>query len=172
MNNKYYHKPKLDIDKTVATFPGSHIIGDVKIGENSSVWYNAVIRGDRGPIVIGKNSNVQDNCVIHCNDNLITYLRDNVSVGHGAILHGCQIENNVLIGMNATVLDGAKIGKDSVVGAGALVTGGKEYPEKSLILGVPGKIIKKLNSEEIAKIKENALIYAELAKEKHVSKSS
>ena len=172
MTSKGLKDMKLDIDKTVATFPGSHIIGDVKIGKNSSVWYNAVIRGDRGPIVIGKNSNIQDNCVIHCADNLLTSLGDNVSIGHGAILHGCQIEDNVLIGMNATVLDGAKIGKNSVVGAGALVTGGKEFPENSLILGVPGKVVKQLTPEEAEKIKKNALIYVELAKQKYVSKSS
>lgn len=171
MNNKDY-KPKLDIDKSVATFPGSHIIGDVKIGENSSVWYNAVIRGDRGPIFIGKNSNIQDNCVIHCADNLATVLGNNVSVGHGAILHGCEIGENVLIGMNATVLNGAKIAKDSIVGAGALVTEGKEFPEKSLILGVPGKLVRQLEVNEIEKIKENALVYVELSKENHISKSS
>lgn len=171
MNSKDYN-PKLDIDKTVATLPGSHIVGDVKIGENSSVWYNAVIRGDRGPIVIGKNSNIQDNCVIHCADNLTTALGDNVSVGHGAILHGCEIGENVLIGMNATVLNGAKIAKNSVVGAGALVTEGKEFPEKSLILGVPGKLVRKLSLNEIEKIKENALVYVDLAKENHISKSS
>ena len=164
MNYKDFNSLKLDIDKTVARFPGSHIIGDVKIGENSSVWYNAVIRGDRGPIVIGKNSNVQDNCVIHCADDLITSLGDNVSIGHGAILHGCEIHDNVVIGMNATVLNGAIIGKDSVVGAGALVTERKEFPEKSLIVGIPGKLVKQLSFEEVEKIKENALIYVELAK--------
>ncbi|MCL2157253.1 MAG: gamma carbonic anhydrase family protein [Methanobrevibacter sp.] len=163
MSYKDFNSFKQNIDKTVAMFPGSQIIGDVKIGKNSSVWYNAVIRGDRGPIVIGKNSNVQDNCVIHCNDELLTALGDNVSIGHGAILHGCQIQDNVIIGMNATVLDGAKIGKNSVVGAGALVTGGKEFPENSLIIGVPGKVVKELNSEEIEKIEKNALIYVELA---------
>jgi len=164
MSYKDFNHLKLDIDKTVAVFPGSQIIGDVKIGENSSVWYNAVIRGDRGPIVIGKNSNVQDNCVIHCADEVITSLGDNVSIGHGAILHGCQIMDNVVIGMNATVLNYAKIGKDSVVGAGALVTEGKEFPERSLIVGIPGKVVKELSSEEVEKIKENAEIYVELSK--------
>jgi len=163
MNYKDFNILKQDIDKTVAKFPGSHIVGDVKIGENSSVWYNAVIRGDRGPIVIGKNSNVQDNCVIHCADNITTSLGNNVSIGHGAILHGCQIKDNVIIGMNATVLNEAKIAKDSVVGAGALVTEGKEFPERSLIIGVPGKVVRQLSSEEVEKIKENALIYVELA---------
>ena len=171
MDDKDFDSPKWDIDKTVVTFPGSHIIGDVKIGENSSVWYNAVIRGDRGPIIIGKNSNIQDNCVIHCADDLTTALGDNVSVGHGAILHGCEIEDNVLIGMNATVLNGAKIGKGSVVGAGALVTERKEFPEGSLILGVPGKLVRQLSLEEMEKIKINALVYVKLSKENHASRS-
>ncbi len=172
MGIKELNSLKWDIHESVTTFPGSHIIGDVKIGENSSVWYNAVIRGDRSAIVIGKNSNIQDNCVIHCADNLTTILGDNVSVGHGAILHGCEIGDNVLIGMNATVLNGAKIGKGSIIGAGALVTEGKEFPDESLILGVPGKLIRQLNSEEVDQIKKNALIYVDLAKENNASKSS
>ncbi|MDR3062576.1 MAG: gamma carbonic anhydrase family protein, partial [Methanobrevibacter sp.] len=107
------------IDNSAKIFPGAHIIGDVDIGENSSVWYNAVVRGDRGKIIIGKNSNVQDNCVLHGSLDMDTVINDNVSIGHGAIVHGCLIEDNVLIGMNATVLNNAKISKNSIVGAGA-----------------------------------------------------
>jgi carbonic anhydrase/acetyltransferase-like protein (isoleucine patch superfamily) len=154
-------KPK--IHDSVKLFPGCHVIGDVTIGENSAVWYNAVIRGDRGPIVIGKNSNVQDNCVIHCSDTLTTTLGDYVSIGHGAIVHGCQIANNVIIGMNATILNDAMIGNDSLVGAGSVVTEGKEFPDRSLIIGSPGKLIRELNNEEVEKLKKNALIYVELA---------
>ncbi|MCL2688008.1 MAG: gamma carbonic anhydrase family protein [Methanobrevibacter sp.] len=163
MNIQEYNNLKPNLDKSVITFPGAHIIGDVKIGENSSVWYNAVIRGDRGPIVIGKNSNVQDNCVIHCSDTITTTLGDNVSIGHGAIIHGCEIGNNVIIGMNATVLNNAKIGNDSLVGAGAIVTEGKEFPDKSLIIGTPAKAVRELSSKEIAKIKLNAQVYVSLA---------
>lgn len=166
------NKMKPSIDKSVHTFPGSHIIGNVKIGENSSVWYNAVIRGDRGSITIGKNSNIQDNCVIHGSEPLNTKLGDNVSIGHGAIIHGCEIGENVLVGMNATILNGAKIGKNSIVGAGALITERKEFPEGSLIIGVPGKLTRKLKIEEINKIKANALIYVDLAKEEHFSISN
>lgn len=153
------------LHKSVRTFEGSHIIGDVKIGENSSVWYNAVIRGDKGPIIIGKSTNIQDNCVIHCSDTLTTTLKDFVSVGHGAIIHGCEIGENVIIGMNATILNDSKIGNDSIIGAGSVVTEGKEFPDKSLILGVPGRVLRQLTSDEINKIKLNALNYVELMKD-------
>ncbi|MBZ9570090.1 gamma carbonic anhydrase family protein [Methanobrevibacter sp. TMH8] len=166
-NNSKGIKP--NIDDSVKLFKGSHIIGDVTIGEESSVWYNAVIRGDRGPIVIGKNSNVQDNCIIHCSDTLTTTLGDYVSIGHGAIVHGCQIGENVIIGMNSTILNDAKIGNDSLVGAGSVVTQGKEFPDKSLILGTPAKLIRELTDEEVEKLKVNALIYVELAKEHQFS---
>ena len=153
------------IHDTVKIFPGAHVVGDVDIGENSSVWYNAVIRGDRGPIVIGKNSNVQDNCVIHCSDTLTTKLGDYVSIGHGAIIHGCQIGENVIIGMNATILNDAIIGNDSLVGAGSVVTEGKKFPDRSLIVGTPGKLIRELTDEEVEKLKWNALVYVDLANE-------
>ena len=153
------------IHDTVKILPGAHVVGDVKIDENSSVWYNAVIRGDRGPIVIGKNSNIQDNCVIHCSDTLTTKLGDYVSVGHGAIIHGCEIGENVVIGMNATILNDAKIANDSIVAAGSVVTEGKEFPEKSLILGTPAKLIRELSDDEVKKLKLNALIYVKLANE-------
>lgn len=160
---------KPNIDSSTKLFKGSHIIGDVSIGEKSSVWYNAVIRGDRGSIVIGKNSNVQDNCVIHCSDTLTTTLGDYVSIGHGAIVHGCQIGENVIIGMNSTILNNAKIGNDSIVGASSVVTEGKEFPDRSLILGTPAKLIRKLTDEEVEKLKLNALIYVELANESQSS---
>lgn len=167
INNPNNLKPK--IDDSVKLFKGSHVIGDVTIGENSSVWYNAVIRGDRGPIVIGKNSNVQDNCVLHCSDTLTTTLGDYVSVGHGAIIHGCQIGENVIVGMNATILNDARIGDDSIIGAGSVVTEGKEFPNRSLILGTPGKLIRELSDEEVEKLKLNALVYVELANEPQFS---
>ncbi|MDR3222841.1 MAG: gamma carbonic anhydrase family protein [Methanobrevibacter sp.] len=154
----------MKVDGSAKIFPGTHIIGDVEIDENVSVWYNAVVRGDCGKIKIGKNSNVQDNCVLHSTKGFSIDIHDNVSIGHGAILHGCEIQGNVIIGMNATVLNGSKIGKDSIVGAGALVTEHKEFPGKSLILGSPAKVVRELNSEEIESITENANTYLNLAK--------
>ena len=143
--------------------PGAKVIGDVKIGKKSSVWYNAVIRGDLAPIKIGSYSNIQDNCVIHVTDKHGVKIGDYVSVGHGAILHGCKIKDNVLIGMNATVLNAAVINENSIVGAGAVVTQNKEFPPGSLILGVPAKVVRELTKKEIKSIKENAIKYYELA---------
>lgn len=157
------HNPH--IHSTAKIFPGAHVLGSVKLGENVSVWYNAVLRGDRSPIIIGNNSNIQDNCVIHSSKGYVVELGKNVSVGHAAVLHGCKVEDNVLIGMNATILNGAKIGKNSIIGAGALISENKEFPENSLILGLPAKVVKPLNKEQITSIKENALRYVELAED-------
>ena len=144
---------------------GAQVIGDVELGENVSVWHGAVIRGDVASIKIGNNSNVQDNCVVHCSKDFPTVIKDNVSVGHGAVVHGCILEDNVLIGMNATVLNGARIGKNSIVGAGAVVSEGKEFPENSLILGVPARVIKQLTPEQVNHIQENADNYVKLSKQ-------
>lgn len=152
------------VDKSVKTFEGSKIIGNVKIDAESSIWYNAVLRGDIESITIGKYSNVQDNCVVHSSKNYPVELGDHVTVGHAAVLHGCKIEDNCLIGMNATVLNGAKIMKNCIVGAGALVTEGKEFEEGSLILGAPARAVRKLTDEEIEGIKDHAVRYAKLAK--------
>lgn len=147
------------IHRTVKLFSGAKIVGDVKIGQNSSVWYNAVIRGDMGGIRIGESSNIQDNCVVHSP----AELGDFVTVGHSAVVHACTVEDNCIIGINSTLLDGALIRKNSIVGAGALVTAGKEFPEASLILGVPARAVRQLGREEISRIRDNALRYQELA---------
>lgn len=153
-----------EIHSTVQIFPGSHIIGNVIIGKNSSIWYNAVLRGDIETIVIKKCSNIQDNCVVHSSKNYPIKLGNYVSVGHAAVLHGCELENNVLVGMNATVLNGARIGENSIVGAGALVTENKKFPPGSLVMGLPAKVVRSLNSEEQQSIKDNALRYVNLSK--------
>ena len=149
---------------SVIICPGAQVLGDVDLGEDVSVWHGAVIRGDIAPISIGKNSNVQDNCVIHCSDDFPVTIKDNVSIGHGAVIHGCTLDDNVLIGMNATVLNGAHINKNCIVGAGAVVSEGKEFPEGSLILGVPAKVVKELTPEQIDHIQENADKYCEISK--------
>lgn len=152
------------VDKSVKTFEGSKIIGNVKIDAESSIWYNAVLRGDIESITIGKYSNIQDNCVVHSSKNFPVKLGDYVTVGHAAVLHGCEIEDNCLIGMNSTVLNGAKVMKNCIVGAGAVVTEGKKFEEGSLILGTPARAVRKLTDEEIENIKDHAVRYAELAK--------
>ena len=152
------------VDKSVKTFEGSKIIGNVKIDAESSIWYNAVLRGDIEAINIGKYSNVQDNCVVHSSKDYPVKLGDYVTVGHAAVLHGCEIKDNCLIGMNSTVLNGVKIMKNCIVGAGAVVTEGKEFDEGSLILGTPARAVRKLTDEEIDDIKDHAVRYAKLAK--------
>ncbi len=154
------------VHESVKIFEGAKIIKNVEIDEDSSVWYNAVIRGDMSSITIGKCSNIQDNCVIHSSYNFPVILGDYVSVGHAAVLHGCKIGDNSLIGINSTILNGAKIGKNSIVGAGAVVTEGKEFQDESLILGVPAKAVRKLKEEEIERVKENALRYKRVAQSK------
>ena len=154
------------INPSVKILKGAQILGNVNIGRKSSIWYNAVIRGDIENIDIGKFSNVQDNCVLHTSKDFPLKIGSYVSVGHSAVLHGTTINDNCLIGMNATLLNGSVIGKNSVVGAGAVVTEGKKFPDGSLILGMPARMIRNLESHEIQKIKDNALRYAQLA-DKH-----
>lgn len=142
---------------------GAKVIGDVEIGENSSVWYNAVIRGDSNPIAVGKNTNVQDNAVLHVSHSHGLTIGDFVTIGHGAIVHGCTIGNRVLIGMGAIVLDGAIIEDDCIIGAGALVTQNKVISAGSLCLGSPAKVMRKLTEEEKRSIIENANEYVKEA---------
>jgi len=152
------------VHPTVQKFPGCHIIGNVTIGQNSSIWYNAVLRGDIEPIKVGEFSNIQDNCVVHSTQNYPVELGNYVSVGHAAVLHGCKLGDCVLVGMNSTVLNGAEIGKNSIIGAGAVVTEGKKFPPGSLIIGLPAKAVRSLSEEQIKSIKDNAVRYVELSK--------
>jgi gamma-carbonic anhydrase len=129
------------------------VIGRVTLGEESSVWYNATLRGDINEIKIGPRSNVQDNAVIHLADNYGCYVGELVTVGHSAILHACTVKDEVLVGMGAIILDGAEIGERSIIGAGALVTGGTIIPPGSLVLGSPAKVVRTLSPEEQSKVK-------------------
>lgn len=139
------------------------LIGDVTVGENVSIWYGAVVRGDTSPITLGDGCNVQDNCVVHGSEGYPVYIGAGVTIGHGAIIHGCTIRDDCLIGMGAVVLNGADIGSNSVVGAGALVTERKEIAPYSLVVGVPGKVVKTYEGEDAAKvektIRDNAAVY-------------
>lgn len=157
------------IDKTVFEAPGSAIVGDVTIGPDCGVWYNAVIRGDENSVTIGARSNIQDCAVIHVDTNYPVEIGDDVTIGHGAIVHGCQVGDNTIIGMGAIILNGAKIGRDCVIGAGALVTQGTEIPDGSIAFGNPAKIIRDTKPEEIAANKKNAELYVELAREGRTS---
>ena len=137
------------------------VVGDVILGENASIWYGAVLRGDRGTITIGDGTNVQDNCVIHEK----TTIGKNCTIGHGAIVHGCTMGDESMIGMGAIVLTGAKIGRNCLIGAGAVVTGKMDAPDGSMILGSPAKIVKEVSPEMIAEIEKDAAIYVQLARE-------
>ena len=144
--------------------PGASVYGDVIIGKDCSIWFHAVVRGERAPIMIGEGSNIQDNCTIHLDPGNKVTIGDYVTIGHGAIVHGCTIGNNVLIGMGAIVLDGAVVEDNCIIGAGALVTQNKVMPEGSLVLGNPAKMVRVLSEEEKASIVKNAKEYVDEAK--------
>ncbi|HEC80050.1 MAG TPA: gamma carbonic anhydrase family protein [Firmicutes bacterium] len=143
--------------------PSAEIIGEVEIGDFDSIWFGAVLRGDIEPIKIGRFTNIQDNTVIHIDHDMPAILGEYITVGHNAILHGCEIADRCLIGMGAIVLSGAKIGRGSIVGAGSVVPERREIPELSLVLGIPGKVVKKLPEDTLKKNEEWALGYWELA---------
>jgi len=144
-------RPKLG--KNVFIAKTATVIGDVTLGAHSSVWYGAVLRGDINRIVVGHHSNIQDNAVLHLADKLACILGNWVTVGHGAIVHACTVRDEVLIGMGAVILDGAVIGKQSIIGAKALVTQGTKIPPGSLVLGAPAKVMRKLSPEDRASLK-------------------
>ncbi len=152
------------IDRSSFIASSSVIIGDVTIGKNCGIYPYAVIRGDQNSIEIGDGSNVQDCCVIHVNNKNPVKIGKNVSIGHLAMIHGATINDECLIGINATVLNGAKIGSGSVIGANALVTEGMDVPKNSLVLGVPGKVIKQ-DEGLLEMIRSNAETYKKLSQE-------
>ena len=143
-------------------FPGAVVVGDVTVGEHCSIWYNAVIRADEDAIVIGDESNVQDNAVLHVTTSLPLTIGRGVTVGHGAILHSCTVGDNSLIGMGATVLDGAVVGKNCIVAAGAVVTPRTVIPDGSMVMGAPAKVKRELTPDEIQSNRDNAQVYVEL----------
>ena len=153
------------IHPTAFTAANATVIGDVTLGEESSVWFQCVLRADIHRIVIGPRSNIQDGAVVHLADDFGTEVGQLVTVGHKAILHACKIADEVLVGMGAIVLDGAEIGARSIVGAGAIVTGGKVFPPGSLILGTPAKVVRTLTLEEQSGIRTWADRYVTLSRE-------
>ena len=153
--------PEISPDAFVA--PSADIIGRVKIAADASVWFGAVIRGDEAPISIGEGSNVQDNAVLHCDHQSPMNIGHNVTVGHGAIVHGATIGDNVLIGMGAVILNGAKIGDNCIVGAGAVVKENADIPADSMLVGVPAKVIRTLDEAAVAERKKQSY-YVPLSK--------
>ncbi len=154
--------PEISADSWVA--PNAIIIGKVKLEKNSSIWFNAVLRGDIEKIVIGENSNIQDGSVLHTDPGCPLTVGKGVTVGHMVMLHGCEISDDALIGIGSTILNKAKIGKNCIIGANTLVTENKVIPDNSLVLGSPGKVIRKVTDDEIKVICENAKHYVENSK--------
>lgn len=140
------------------------IIGKVEILENANIWFGTRLRGDMNNIVIGRNTNIQENSVVHVDSNSPCIIGNNVTIGHGAIIHGCNIADNVLVGMGSIILNNAKIGNNTIIGAGSLITQGKEFPEGVLILGNPAKVVRKLTQAEIESIQCSADNYVRLSK--------
>lgn len=155
------------IAKNVFVAPSADVIGDVTVGEGSSIWFGCVVRGDVNMIRIGSNTNIQDLSMVHVthytkedkSDGFATIIGNNVTIGHRVMLHGCTVEDACLIGMSSTILDGAIIGKESIVAAGSLVTKNKVFPPRSMIMGNPAKVVRSLTNEEVASLYKSAVNY-------------
>jgi carbonic anhydrase/acetyltransferase-like protein (isoleucine patch superfamily) len=152
-------------DPTSWTAPDAVLAGAVTLGPDASVWYGTVVRADLDRITVGAGSNVQDGCVLHTDTGLHLEVGDNVTVGHRAVLHGCRVEDEVIVGMGAIVMNGAVIGTGSIIGAGALVPQGFVVPPRSLVLGSPGKVRRQTTDDDLVLIRLNATYYVELARQ-------
>lgn len=150
-----------EVHSTVYMAPGSQIVGDVRIGAQSSIWFNAVLRGDLAPVVIGERCNIQDNVVGHVNSGQPLVIEDDVSVGHSAIVHGCTIRRGALIGMGAVVLNGAEIGEYALIGAGSVVTENTVIPPRTLALGSPARVVRELDEQDLMRLSKTTSSYVE-----------
>jgi len=159
---------KTKIHENTFIAESADILGDVTIGEMSSMWYGSVARGDMSYIIVGKCTNIQDNATLHVDTNQPCEIGDYTTVGHNAIIHGCKIGNNCLIGMGSIILNGAIIGDNCIIGAGSLITEGAIIQANSLVMGSPGKVRREVREEEIKTVKNNALRYEELWRNEHV----
>ena len=160
-----YKHYKPSIGKNTFITENSTIIGICFINENCSIWYNTVVRADVNEIIVGRGTNIQDGCIVHCANDYRTIIGENVTIGHNAIIHGCTIGNNCLIGMGSTILDGAVIGDNVIVGANSLITSGKKIPSGVLVMGCPAKVVRELVPAEIEEISRSAEEYSILSKE-------
>jgi carbonic anhydrase/acetyltransferase-like protein (isoleucine patch superfamily) len=151
------------IGQDVFIAPTAVIIGNVEIGDRASIWYGVVLRGDEGKIIIGPGSNVQDNSVIHTTPELPTILKENVTIGHGALLEGCTIESGAVIGMGAIILHQVVVGEQAMIAAGSVVTPGTQIPQRTLAAGAPAVVKKELSGIALSSVENNARVYRELA---------
>ena len=144
-----YKGKKPAIASNVFVAPSAQIIGNVNIGEEATIWFNAVLRGDEGPITIGKRCSIQDNSTIHLYEGAPVIVEDEVTVGHNVILHGCKIGKRSIIGMGSTILDHAEIGEECIIGANTLISNGKKIPPRSLVVGSPGRVVRELTDKDL-----------------------
>ena len=158
-----YGDKRPEVSESAFVAPGAYIVGAVYRGEESSVWYGAVLRGDTEPIYIGARTNIQDGCVLHADPGYPATVGEGCVVGHNAVVHGCEIGAGCLIGMSATILNGARIGEGSIVAAGALVPEGKEFPARSLIIGAPAQRVREVTQEQTQDIARGVRTYIERA---------
>jgi carbonic anhydrase/acetyltransferase-like protein (isoleucine patch superfamily) len=153
------------VHDSVFIAPGAYLIGDVRIGKDSSVWFNAVLRGDDGPIIIGERCSIQDNSTIHLFEGFPVEIADDVTIGHNVILHGCKVGNRCIIGMGSTLLDNVEVGEDCIIGANTLLAGGIKIPPRSLVLGSPGKVIREITQKDLELLQMSSEHYVHRGKE-------
>lgn len=160
-----YNGKSPSIHDSVFVAPGAYLIGDVQIGKDSTVWFNAVLRADDGPIMVGERCSIQDNTTIHLYEGFPVIIEDDVTVGHNVILHGCKIGRNCIIGMGSTILDNVEVGEECIIGANTLLAGGIKIPPRSLVLGSPGKVVRELNEKDLQMLQMSSAHYVQKGKE-------
>jgi len=158
------HGQEPEVASSAWIAPSAQVMGQVQVGEEASIWFNTVVRGDSDRIVIGPGTNVQDGTVIHCDPGYPALIGSEVTIGHACIIHGCQIGDQSLIGMGSVILNGAKIGARCLVAAGSLVTEGKEFPDGSVIMGRPARAVRSLTEEDIERLRRGAEVYRQKAR--------
>lgn len=160
-----YNQANPVVHPSVFVAPGAYLIGDVTIGMETTIWFNAVLRGDEGPIKIGQRYSIQDNTTIHMYEGYPTIIEDEVTVGHNVILHGCKIGKRSIVGMGSTILDHVEIGEECIIGANTLIPSGKKIPPRSLVIGSPGKVVRELNEKDFKLIQSSIDTYVQKGKE-------
>ncbi|MCM2532676.1 gamma carbonic anhydrase family protein [Neobacillus pocheonensis] len=153
------------IHESVFVAPSAYLIGDIRVGKESTIWFNAVIRGDEGPITIGEQCSIQDNTTIHLFEGSPVVIGDGVTVGHNVILHGCKVGSRSIIGMGSTILDNVEIGEECIIGANTLLTSGIKIPPRSLVVGSPGKVVRELKEKDLQMIQMSIDVYVQKGKE-------
>lgn len=154
------HEPRLPSDGSAYIAPGAQVMGQVTLGSEVTIWFNAVLRGDNEPMVIGNRSNIQDGCVLHVDPGFPLDVGEDVTVGHMAILHGCSVGDGTLVGMGALIMNGARVGRGCLIGANAMITEGKEIPDYAVVMGQPGRVVRTMEPEKAAELRRAANVYA------------